>query len=193
MVASLFWRLTLALLQFFDERSGKAERWTGRSFNCKIAKDALGIALSGFEKLLDDAVFLSSLEVVFIWLNVDNEQAGTVWGEFVANIVEGIDGSVFPWFKGQYHPLAVYPLLYGVCLACNTSAIRVIHHFHGNRVQWKFQYPPYEGVGLLQMFVGDNHTQGVCTGRSLGAVRSLCCICHRLSCRWTTRGECDGQ
>ena len=38
-------------------------------------------------------VFPSTLEVVFIRLNVDSEQAGTVWSEFVANIIEGIDGS----------------------------------------------------------------------------------------------------
>ena len=43
---------------------------------------------------------MSSIEVVFIWLNVDNEQAGAVWSEFVANIVEGVDGSVFPWLDG---------------------------------------------------------------------------------------------
>ena len=38
----------------------------GRLFYCKIAIDALGIALSGFGKFFDDAVFLSSLEVVFV-------------------------------------------------------------------------------------------------------------------------------
>ena len=64
-----------------------------------------------------------------------------MWGEFVANIVKGIDSSVFPRLEGQYRPFAVYPLLNGVCFACYASAIRVIHHFHDNRVQWKFQYP----------------------------------------------------
>ena len=72
----------------------------GRLFYCKIAIDALGIALSGFGKFFDDTVFPSTLEVVFIRLNVDSEQAGAVWSEFVANIVEGIDGSVFPRLNG---------------------------------------------------------------------------------------------
>ena len=72
----------------------------GCSFNCKIAIDALGIARSGFEKLFDDTVFPSTLEVVFVWLDVDGEQACTMWGEFVANIVKGINGSVFPWLDG---------------------------------------------------------------------------------------------
>ena len=116
------------------------------------------ITLFGFKQLFDDAVFLSSLEVVFIWLNVDSEQACAVWGKFVANIVRGIDSSVFPRLEWQYRPFAVYPLLNGVCLACHTSVIRVIHHFHDNRVQWKFQYPPYEGVGLREVFVGDDQT-----------------------------------
>ena len=72
----------------------------GCSFNCKIAIDALGIARSGFEKLFDDAVFPSTLKVVFVRLNMDSEQACTMWGEFVANIVKGINGSVFPWLDG---------------------------------------------------------------------------------------------
>ena len=72
----------------------------GCSFNCKIAIDALGIARSGFEKLFDDAVFPSTLKVVFVRLNMDSEQAGAVWSEFVANIIEGIDGSVFPRLNG---------------------------------------------------------------------------------------------
>ena len=72
----------------------------GCSFNCKIAIDALGIALSGFEQLFGDAVYLPSLKVVFVWLDVDGEQACTMWGEFVANIVKGINGSVFPWLDG---------------------------------------------------------------------------------------------
>ena len=60
------------------------------------------------------------------------------------------------------------------------------------KVQWKFQYPPYEGVGLREAFVGDEHTQGVLTGHGLSAVRRLCHICHRLPCCWATRGECEG-
>ena len=42
------------------------------------------------EELFDDAVYLPSLEVVFVWFHMDSEQAGTVWSEFVANIVEGM-------------------------------------------------------------------------------------------------------
>lgn len=38
----------------------------GRLFYCKIAIDALGIALSGFGKFFDDTVFPSTLEVVFM-------------------------------------------------------------------------------------------------------------------------------
>ena len=48
----------------------------GRSFNCKITIDALGIALPGYGNPFDNAVFLSMLEVVFVWLHVDGEQAG---------------------------------------------------------------------------------------------------------------------
>ena len=68
----------------------------GCSFNCKIAIDALGIALSGFEQLFGDAVYLPSLKVVFVRINMDSEQEGAVWSEVVAAIVEGIAGSVFP-------------------------------------------------------------------------------------------------
>jgi hypothetical protein len=39
-----------------------------------------------------------------------------VWGEFVANVVEGIDGSVFPRFDMKNRPHIVYSLLNGVCL-----------------------------------------------------------------------------
>ena len=52
-----------------------------------------------------------------------------------------------------------------------------------------FLCPPYEEVGLRQVFVGDDEAQGVHTGQGLSAVRRLFCICHRLLCRWTTRGE----
>ena len=106
----------------------------GCSFNCKIAIDALGIALSGFEQLFDDTVFPSTLEVVFIWLDVDGEQAAIMWGEFVANIVKGIDSSVFSRLDRQRLPLFIYPLFDGVCLACHTSAVGIINHFHDNRV-----------------------------------------------------------
>ena len=86
------------------------------SFNCIIAIDALGIALPGYGNPFDNAVFLSMLEVVFVWLHVDGELAGAVWSEFVANIVEGIDGSVFPRFDMKNRPHIVYSLLNGVCL-----------------------------------------------------------------------------
>ena len=88
----------------------------GCSFNCKITIGALRIALPRLEELFDDAIFLSSLEVVFVWFHMDSEQAGTVWGEFVANVVEGIDGSVFPRFDMKNRPHIVYSLLNGVCL-----------------------------------------------------------------------------
>ena len=68
------------------------------------------------EELFDDAVFQSSLEVVFVWFHMDSEQTGTVWGEFVANVVESIDGSVFPRFDMKNRPHIVYSLLNGVCL-----------------------------------------------------------------------------
>jgi hypothetical protein len=76
----------------------------------------LGIVLPRLEELLGNAVFQPSLEVVFVWFHVDSEQAGTVWGEFVANVVEGIDGSVFPRFDMKNRPHIVYSLLNGVCL-----------------------------------------------------------------------------
>ena len=55
-----------------------------------------------------------------------------------------------------------------------------------------FLCPPYEEVGLRQVFVGDDEAQGICTGYGLSTVRRLYHICHRLPCRWTTRGECEG-
>ena len=50
----------------------------------------------------------------------------------------------------------------------------------------------HHGVDSRDAFVDDDEAQGVCTGRSLGAVRRLFCICHRLPCRWAARGECEG-
>ena len=50
----------------------------------------------------------------------------------------------------------------------------------------------HHGVDSRDAFVNDDHTQSVCTGRSLSAVRRLFCICHRLPCRLTARGECEG-
>ena len=46
-------------------------------------------------------------------------------------------------------------------------------------------------VDSREAFVGDDEAQGVRTGHGLGAVRRLFCICHRLPCRWTARGECE--
>ena len=43
------------------------------------------------------------LEVVFVRLHMDGELAGPLWGEFVANIVEGIDDSVFPRLDGYVY------------------------------------------------------------------------------------------
>ena len=51
----------------------------------------------------------------------------------------------------------------------------------------------HHGVGLREAFVGDDEAQGVRIGHCHGAVRRLFCICHRLPCRWTTRGECKGS
>ena len=143
--------------------------------------DALRFVLPRLEELFDDAVFLSSLEVVFVWFHMDSEQTGTVWGEFVANIVESINGSVFPRLNGQYRPSAVYPLLDGICFARYASAFRVVNYFYCNRIQWKPQCPPYEGVGLREAFVSDDEAQGVRTGHGLGAIRRLYSVCHRLS------------
>ena len=47
-------------------------------------------------------------------------------------------------------------------------------------------------VASRDAFVDDDEAQGVRTGHGLGAVRRLFCICHRLPCRWTARGECEG-
>ena len=50
----------------------------------------------------------------------------------------------------------------------------------------------HHGVDSRDAFVNDDHTQSVCTGQGLSAVRRLFCICHRLPCRLTARGECEG-
>ena len=50
----------------------------------------------------------------------------------------------------------------------------------------------HHGVDSRDAFVDDDEAQGVCTGRSLGAVRRLFSFCRRLPCRWTARGECEG-
>ena len=50
----------------------------------------------------------------------------------------------------------------------------------------------HHGVDSRDAFVDDDEAQGVCTGRSLGAVRRLFYICHLLPCRWTSRGACEG-
>ena len=48
------------------------------------------------------------------------------------------------------------------------------------------------GVDSRDAFVDDDEAQGICTGHCLSAVCRLFCICHRLPCRWTARGECEG-
>jgi hypothetical protein len=50
----------------------------GCSFNCKITIGALRIALPRLAELFGDAIFLSSLEVVFVWFHMDSEQAGLI-------------------------------------------------------------------------------------------------------------------
>ena len=50
----------------------------------------------------------------------------------------------------------------------------------------------HHGVDSRDAFVDDDEAQGVCTGQGLSAVRRLFCICHRLPCRLTARGECEG-
>ena len=50
----------------------------------------------------------------------------------------------------------------------------------------------HHGVDSREAFVGDDEAQGVRTGQGLSAVRRLFCICHRLPCRLTARGECEG-
>ena len=50
----------------------------------------------------------------------------------------------------------------------------------------------HHGVDSRDAFVDDDEAQGVCTGQGLSAVRQLFCICHRLPCRLTARGECEG-
>ena len=47
----------------------------------------------------------------------------------------------------------------------------------------------HHGVDSRDAFVDDDEAQGICTGYGLGAVGRLFRICHRLPCRWTTRGE----
>ena len=47
-------------------------------------------------------------------------------------------------------------------------------------------------VASRDAFVDDDEAQGDRTGHGLGAVRRLFRICHRLPCRLTARGECEG-
>ena len=98
------------------EEGGDALFTDSESFCFEITIDALRFLLPFLEELFDDAVYLPSLKVVFVRLNMDSEQAGAVWSEFVANVVEGIDGSVFPRFDMKNRPHIVYSLLNGVCL-----------------------------------------------------------------------------
>lgn len=50
----------------------------------------------------------------------------------------------------------------------------------------------HHGVDSRDAFVDDDEAQGVCTGQGLSVFRRLFCICHRLPCRLTARGKCEG-
>ena len=83
--------------------------------------------------------------------------------------------------EGYFLPVAVSLALDGVLLSV---AHIVVVGIDNPRL--------HHGVDSRDAFVDDDEAQGVCTGRSLGAVRRLFRICHRLLCRWTTRVECEG-
>ena len=91
---------------------------------------------------------------------------------------------------GEAEVLGEWNLLpVAVCLALDGVLLSVVHI-----VVVGIDDPRlHHGVDSRDAFVDDDEAQGVCTGRSLGAVRRLFCICHRLPCRWTTRGECKGS
>ena len=76
-----------------------------------------------------------------------------------------------------------------VCLAFDDVLLSVVHIVVGGIDDPRLRH----GVGLRETFVGDDEAQGVRIGHCHGAVRRLFCICHRLPCRWTTRGECKGS
>ncbi len=75
-----------------------------------------------------------------------------------------------------------------VCLALDGVLLSVVHI-----VVVGIDDPRlHHGVDSRDAFVDDDEAQGVCTGQGLSAVRRLFCICHRLPCRLTARGECEG-
>ena len=75
-----------------------------------------------------------------------------------------------------------------VCLALDGVLLSVVHI-----VVVGIDNPRlHHGVDSREAFVGDDEAQGVRTGQGLSAVRRLFCICHRLLCRLTARGECEG-
>ena len=76
-----------------------------------------------------------------------------------------------------------------VCLAFDGVLLSVVHIVVGGIDDPRLHH----GVGLRETFVGDEESQGVRIGHCHGAVRRLFRICHRLPCRWTTRGECKGS
>lgn len=75
-----------------------------------------------------------------------------------------------------------------VCLALDGVLLSVVHIV----VVGVNDPRLHHGVDSRDAFVDDDEAQGVRTGHCLSAVRRLFCICHRLPCRWTARGECEG-
>ena len=75
-----------------------------------------------------------------------------------------------------------------VCLALDGVLLSVVHI-----VVVGIDDPRlHHGVDSRDAFVDDDEAQGVRTGHRLGAVGRLFRIYHRLPCRWTARGECEG-
>ena len=91
--------------------------------------------------------------------------------------------------RGEAEVLGEWNLLpVAVCLALDGVLLSVAHI-----VVVGIDDPRlHHGVDSRDAFVDDDEAQGVCTGHGLGAVRRLFCICHRLPCRLTARGECEG-
>ena len=91
--------------------------------------------------------------------------------------------------RGEAEVLGEWNLLpVAVCLALDGVLLSVVHIVVIGIDDPRLHYR----VASRDAFVNDDHTQSVRTGHRLGAVRRLFCICHRLPCRWTTRGECEG-
>ena len=91
--------------------------------------------------------------------------------------------------RGEAEVLGEWNLLpVAVCLALDGVLLSVVHI-----VVVGIDDPRlHHGVDSRDAFVDDDEAQGVRTGHRLGAVRRLFRICHRLLCRWTARGECEG-